>query len=107
MHVTAIEEPGLPCSSFLPYIFKLDEAMLKDLLVLFSMKINDENQYIIFCNRKFSDLLEVIAAKTFFCVQTPRLPFPTMSTSKGQFLYRTHDTFGKYLCKCKSSLPPT
>ena len=62
MHVTAIEELGVAFSSFVPSIFNVDEAMLKDLLVLFSMKINDENQNIIFCNWKFSDLLKIIAA---------------------------------------------
>ena len=43
MHVAAIEESGVAFFSFLPSIFKLNEAMLKDLLALFSMKINDKN----------------------------------------------------------------
>ena len=39
--------------------------MLNVLPFLLSMKVNDENKYILFCKRSFSDVLEGVDSKNF------------------------------------------
>ena len=49
--------------------------MLRDQFLLLSMKSNEEDNYILFCERVSSDVLEGVTSKIFFGVQASRPPF--------------------------------
>ena len=63
MQATAKGRVSITVSFFV--LSKSDKTMRNALLFLLSMKINDENKYIIFCKRVFSDVLESVGSKNF------------------------------------------